>query len=312
MRTHSRRFAAVWTAVVGAHGRAGVCDSREAVTKCCDRFSVPVGNNAIPYPIEHVTSLTPDPAVGQGSGQKNGPAIRTRTGPFGEVVLDAAEHITAWRGCRGADAIPMLWHPQVAHGATLLSSVSGVTLRAVATATTANHRSRVIRAGPRRRPEPERDDLAATELVIVPNPTGPATRVCPRCGREQELIAFPVLVHGFRSAGCEVCQEDFETNVMQRGMDLRQLARVAVPDSRPAVRLRAALARRRRQGLAWSDRVFDSLIETVLTALTDDERRGWPEVLMETRTAWRAAYERSATVLVLASDLDVAGVPHVG
>ena len=113
-------------------------------------------------------------------------------------------------------------------------------------------------------------------------------RVCRRCKRELPLDEFPELLGThYRSVACEHCNSRTE----------------GPPDHRPAVRMRAALIRRRREGLLWDDAVFDELIPVVLRGLRPDERQGWPEVFRDTRARWRTAYERSAAVVRLTVDL---------
>jgi hypothetical protein len=114
-------------------------------------------------------------------------------------------------------------------------------------------------------------------------------RTCRRCKRELPLTSFPKLLGTeYRSITCEHCVSRMES---------------PPPDHRPAVRMRAALVRRRREGHAWDDRAFDDLIEAVLRGLHPDQREGWAEVLGAHRACWRSAYERTAAVLSLTVDL---------
>jgi hypothetical protein len=68
------------------------------------------------------------------------------------------------------------------------------------------------------------------------------------------------------------------------------------PDHRPAVRLRAQLARARRLGLPWSDDLFRDEAHAVLETMTgvghQESRREWATAFVHTREVWNLAYER--------------------
>jgi hypothetical protein len=65
-------------------------------------------------------------------------------------------------------------------------------------------------------------------------------------------------------------------------------------DPRIAVRVRAELTRRRRDGLPWSDRMFDLIVQKALIGSNHQERCDWYVALKATRRTWRSAYERSS------------------
>ena len=115
------------------------------------------------------------------------------------------------------------------------------------------------------------------------------TRTCKRCERTLPLSSFPTI--GTTQHRSVLCMRCFGAT------------RVQEPDARPAIRLRVVLARRRRQGLPWDDRVYDDLIRTVLRGVSRDDREYWPAIFRAHRGQWRAAYERSAAVVRLTLDL---------
>lgn len=115
------------------------------------------------------------------------------------------------------------------------------------------------------------------------------TRTCKRCERTLPLSSFPTIgTIQYRSVLCMRCFG---------------ATRVQEPDSRPAIRLRTALARRRRQGLPWDDRVYDELIRAVLRGIRQDDREFWPAIFRAHRGRWRAAYERTGAITPLTLDL---------
>ena len=108
-------------------------------------------------------------------------------------------------------------------------------------------------------------------------------RVCMRCKVGLPLALYP-MIGAYHSRACPTC---FEPRPIEQD------------DHRPAVRMRAALARRRRQGLGWDDDTFNQLAETVLAGLRPQDAEGWASIFHAHRAAWEAAYTRSEAVTTL-------------
>lgn len=74
------------------------------------------------------------------------------------------------------------------------------------------------------------------------------------------------------------------------------MAATASPDTiDPPARLRSILEHRRAAGLAWSDVVFDRVVDEITRPLKPTVAEGWREVLLSdsVRTWWRQAYAGS-------------------
>jgi hypothetical protein len=65
-------------------------------------------------------------------------------------------------------------------------------------------------------------------------------------------------------------------------------------DPRIAVRVRAELTRRRREGLPWSNRTFDLIVQRALIGQNHAEKAAWYAAFRSHRRLWRSAYERTA------------------
>jgi hypothetical protein len=68
---------------------------------------------------------------------------------------------------------------------------------------------------------------------------------------------------------------------------------IRVDDSRPAVRMRLALARDRRDGLTWSSKRYAELVRAALSGTAGREREDWLEVLRGQEKLWSRAYNRT-------------------